>query len=231
MKLTVFISLFIFFFALNSLAQKQQPLIKLGLSYPFAFSKDNHSSSYDYQIKGYPCLSVEKPISIKTGEIISYVISPGVEYFKVKENKDSEALGGTTHTHLKNKTWSAFSKLMVKSDPESKFMGAYFGLQPGYNFNTSSKGRDYGNSLADDEDGHYLSWDKEIDTDGDDFFSSFYCSVLAGINISNNTKFPIDFEISYTPAYVENDNYGKSDILKFSFLIGFCPTKKESTTE
>ncbi len=218
------IFLLLLFFGFRVFSQ-QHSLLNLGLGYSlFTGEKESY---YEYNLTGFPHITVEKNLDLKINQKDRIRISPGLDFSSFKEHYKMVGLSSESYSDLRNSALSVYSKaaflVNLKNQRHSKL---YAGLLGGVHLISKSKGTKSGMNSIETMPRYF---DETINTNGKEFFRPFYYGFFAGFDLKNKkvSRLSPAFELSYFPNLAKTRIDG--GIIRFSILIHFYKSNESSS--
>lgn len=204
---SIFALLFLLFYSFQLIAQ-QKPIISAGAG--FSLFNDNNDPNMPYLL-GFN-VQIEKPFDFFAEKPVFMSVRPGLNYNKVGESYQSEALGNWYEYRSDNKALSLNSKILAGTElKKNTNLKVYGGLNFGvYLWSETKKS---------------LNQKNESTLDGNIFFNSWYSGFLFGVGpkISDSKIVPA-FEFSFFPNFA-NTGETKRNAFQISFIIGINKIK------
>ena len=200
---------------LNVNAQRRA-ILNTGVGY-FMYTDNISQAENIYSIKGFPNLFIEKPIYIPINQKDRFLVTPGLGYTKFKERGEKGDLETLDKLTLDHTSLKAYSKISYLAHFNRSTM--YFGINPGYHFNSETEGTISFTSSREDAPEDF---ETIIENDGSGFFDSFFYGFVVGIypGIEGPSRFEPAFEVGYYPQYI-NSTERKGDLIELSLIISF----------
>lgn len=208
-------TLLLILLVINVYAQRRS-MVNTGIGYLMYTDNISQAENF-YSIKGFPNLFIEKPIYVPIKSKDRFLITPGFGYAKFKERGEKGDLETLDKLTLDHSSLRIYSKIAYLARFNRSTL--YFGLNPGYNFNTATEGTISFTSTREDAPEDF---ETIIENDGSGFFDSFFYGFVVGIypGIEGPSRFEPAFEVGYYPQYI-NSSERKGDLIELSLIISF----------
>lgn len=210
------ISTLLFIAIVGTVTAQRRSILNAGVGY-YLYTDNISQAENIYSINGFPHVFLEKPIYLPIKQKDRFLLTPGISYTKFKERGekgDAETLDKLTLDHT---TFRAYTKIALLTHLNRSTL--YFGVNPGYTFNTKTEGSiAFTSSKEDGPDDSFVN----ISNDGSGFFESFSYGFMVGIypGIEGPSRFEPVFEVGYYPQYIKSGERS-GDLIELSLIISF----------